>query len=884
MNKRIISLLVCLCLLLCTAVPVLAEETEETLETTLVITDVEDFLKFAESCRLDSYSFGLHVSLEADLDLTDTGFNGIPIFSGIFEGNGHRITGLNLEGNGSIQGLFRYLTGSAVVQNLSVHGSLNPEGSRNEIGAIAGSNAGQILNCSFSGTVSGSENIGGLVGVNTVTGLIENCNTDGVVHGDHFVGGIAGKNNGVIRGCTNRAEVNTTVQQNSVEISDITMDTLTNSEAVNTVTDIGGICGTSSGVIRDCVNHANVGYQHMGYNIGGIAGTQSGYMLDCANHGQILGRKEVGGIVGQMEPAALISYEEDALQILEAQLESLSSIANQTSANVRTASSQLNSQVGVLQGQIQDAKDAVNALVIDPEDPQLPDLDAIQAAQNNLSSSLSGMTETIKGMGSTTQSTMGTLTNNLYALQSQISAMGATLGNVSDTLGGNIQDVSDLDTELDLTGKVEGCINDGDVLADLNAGGIAGAMALENDLDLEDDWQIEGSSSLNFESELRAVILNCENSGTVTAKKQNAGGIVGWQSIGLVKNSMNSGKLDAESADYVGGISGQSTGFIRSCSAKTEIAGDTYVGGIAGSATVATDCRSMVKLNSAAEKFGAVLGYAEEDTGDTEDPIARNVYMIAGADTGGIDGISYEGAAYALSQEEFLALEEIHDLFSTVSVTFVFENGAQKTVALAPGDALRDAQIPEIPEKDGYMSIWDGLSDADLSNVFFDMTFEAIYTGHNATIQTEQKRENGLPILLAQGDFTLDAMVSVAESNETPVLSDGETLLEVWNVTLSEAEKTLAVRLQVPENCDTDHLLALISDGDGNWTETEYQVDGKYLVIAWTNAASVALVQVGEAPLLPLLVVGVVLVAAIAVGVLICRKKRMHKKQKAENQ
>ena len=50
----------------------------------------------------------------------------------------------------------------------------------------------------------------------------------------------------------------------------------------------------------------------------------------------------------------------------------------------------------------------------------------------------------------------------------------------------------------------------------MNGGGILGVVALENDLDPEEDVEISGDASLNFESEVRAVILDCENTGSVT--------------------------------------------------------------------------------------------------------------------------------------------------------------------------------------------------------------------------------------------------------------------------------------------------------------------------------------------------------------------------------
>ena len=73
-------------------------------------------------------------------------------------------------------------------------------------------------------------------------------------------------------------------------------------------TDIGGIAGYSKGLLINCNNEGVVGYEHNGYNIGGIVGRQSGQVFFCNNNGYVYGRKDVGGIVGQMEP--YISVEE----------------------------------------------------------------------------------------------------------------------------------------------------------------------------------------------------------------------------------------------------------------------------------------------------------------------------------------------------------------------------------------------------------------------------------------------------------------------------------------------------------------------------------------------------------------------------------------------
>ncbi len=878
MDKRIWIVWLSLCLLLSFAAPACAVEEEAAESVSLRISTEEQLLAFAEECRLDSYSWNLEVSLEADLDLTGMAFEGIPVFSGTFEGNGHTVCGVEITADGSVLGFFRYLTATAVIRNLNIRGSVCPGGSRGQVGGIAGSNSGTIENCSFDGMVSGGDYVGGLAGINTVSGVLESGHVQGEICGNHFVGGMAGKNNGVIRSCMNSAAVNNTAQENSVKLSDITIDSLVSSESSGTATDIGGIAGNSSGVIRDCENQGSVGYLLMGYNVGGIAGTQSGYIVNCVNRGKVLGRKETGGIVGQMEPAALVEYDEDALQILKGQLETMGSLTNKTASNVQSTAQALYSQVNDLQDQVEDAKDAVGMLLPDLDDPQLPDLDSIQAARNNLSSSLSGMGQTLQGMQSTTQSAIGTLSNNLYALQNQISAMSATLGNVSETLGGSIDDVSDADTPDDLTGKVANCVNYGEVLADLNAGGIAGAMALENDLDIEEDLTSIGETSLNFESELRAVILDCENHGAVTAEKQQAGGIVGWQSMGLVRDCRNTGDVGAEDADYIGGISGKSGGYIRTCSARCALSGDAYVGGIAGAAAIVTDCRSMVTV-SGSERLGAVLGLREEDSGEEETPLSGNYYLSVAEDMGAIDGISYDGLAQPLPEKAFFALEDLPDLFQNVTVTFCYEDGTERQISLTSGSRLAQSQIPAVPEKAGFTGEWEGLAQADLSHILFDLTFEAKYTAHSVTLQSDALGENGLPILLVQGDFAPDAQVCLTNLAETPELEEGETLLAAWRVSLSGSEAVTAARLQIPDGCDADSASVLVRGSGGSWKTADLTADGSYLVFPLEDGDdAVALIQVSTSDWLLAAAVAAAAAGIALTGLLIWRKKRRSKK------
>jgi len=841
--KRISALLLCLLLVLSLPVTALAEEAQDSEEgTTLRIARRQQFLDFAENCRLDSYSRNLSVILLMDIDLTGVDFSGIPIFCGNFDGNGHTVSGLSITRDGSNMGLFRYVDASGVIQNLTVSGAVTPDGSRSAVGGIAGHNAGKVQNCFFDGTVSGSDDVGGIAGINAITGIIDGCHSKGVITGDHRVGGVVGNNLGVVRSCNNRSGVNTTAEENQIKLSDISLETITGSESVSAVTDIGGIAGTSSGVIRQSKNRGNVGYQHMGYNVGGIAGTQTGYLYKCENFAQVYGRKEVGGIVGQMEPTTFIEYTEDTMQILQSQLGTVSNLTGQAFSTIQDGNSDMGVQVDDLYNSLVDAKDALDTLLPNGDDPYPPDRDTIDAAINNANSSLAAAGSSLYAIMDSVNDTADSLSRIMRSIAGQISAMSATVGNASQNLGGTIEDISDRDTAEILSGKVEKCTNSGAVLGDLNAGGVVGAIAYENRLDPENDLQIGGDNSMNFDTQLRAVILGCENSGSVTAKRQNVGGIVGWMALGLTKDCLSTGSIDAEDANYVGGVAGRSDGYIRRCSAKSAITGNAYVGGIAGEGLTVTDCRSMVHLTGS-EKAGAILGLKGEhsgflksesdDTDETEeDTVTGNYYLTVGSDIGAIDGVSYADSAQPLEHDDFVELEGLDPIFKVISVRFVYDDGMMHTVTLAPGEALSPDSIPKLPEKAGYVGRWDGLADADLSDIRFDVSFPAVYTAEWETVQSEPLGESKLPTLLAQGQFSDNTPIQLTQMTKGPAPGVHDKFLEGYAFTLPTG--TADTLRYLPET-EQKNVRVMVKGADGSWREVSHTQDGSYLVFAIEN-------------------------------------------------
>lgn len=863
------SLLLCITIALMNPLSSMAAPEKEA-DNTLIISSIEDFLTFSENCRLDSYSKNLSVRLESDIDLSGTSFDSIPIFYGTFDGNKHRIKGLSLTSDGSVKGLFRYTQETAIVKNLIIEGKIAPDGSRKTIGGLSGNNAGLIQNCVFSGSVTGSENIGGLVGINEVTGIIENCQVYGAIHGDHFVGGIAGENNGVIRNCENLTKLNTTVEENNIEISDITIDSLTSSESVVTSTDIGGITGANSGVIRNCENHGTIGYQHIGYNIGGISGNNIGYIANCTNYSKIWGRKEIGGIVGQIEPASTLDYKADTFQILENQFNTLSELTNRAASNAENNANVNDSDLNTLSSELKKAQKALEQL---ESNSGTPDWDQLLASQTVLAGSLSKILETSGKIASSNQGTTDALSKDLEAITKQAGKISSTLSNTSSNLGVTFSDVSDKDTADNFIGKIADCNNLGSIQGDLNVGGIAGAISLENDLDPEEDIQVVGNESMNFNYEIRSVIRNCTNQGQIVAKRQGAGGIAGFTSMGLIHSCTNTGEINAEMAVYVGGIAGESHGYIRNCNTKCILSASSYAGGIAGLASTVSDCRSMIQISGSKEKTGAILGDKTEDFS-----YKNNYYLPVKTDLGGIDGISFEDLAKPLSEEDFFALENLPDMFKKQTLKFVFDGESSKNITIEYGNRIHVADIPSVPKKSGYRGTWDGYDELISSELVFDTTFHTIYTPLSTTTQSRDTRTNGAPILLAVGEFTTDNTIKLSSSDYKPVLSKNQVLVEVIDYNVPGSNKPVSLRYNMDKKYSPESITILSRTEDGLWQNTNFTVSESYLVFDIDNLSgtfSVIYTKPDYTLKIVLISGGILLIMSILV--LTVRKKKQSK-------
>ncbi len=332
------------------------------------ISTVQDLIEFSKNCTSNSFSQNKVFVLEKDIDLSGTDFSPIPSFGGLFLGQGHTIRGLSLTDGSDYTGLFRYIQKDGEVCNLSVSGTATAESAHSGLALLAGCNYGVISNCRISGSIAGGNQTAGIAGLNEVTGIITDCTSNGAICGTHLTGGIAGSNKGSIINSYNHSFINTAATDNRIDLTTLDMDAaitdfLTTENAAS-VTDIGGIAGSNSGLIRACVNDGSIGYQHVGYNIGGIAGSQTGYIEGCVNYGLLNGRKDVGGIAGQMEPSSEMEYLEDTLHKLNTEFNKLHDLLTQLDRDASAASSNLTGQVDQLMDSVENAQHAVDEILI----------------------------------------------------------------------------------------------------------------------------------------------------------------------------------------------------------------------------------------------------------------------------------------------------------------------------------------------------------------------------------------------------------------------------------------------------------------------------------------------------------------------------------------
>ena len=155
-----------------------------------LLEDCRDLRNLLGFCMLDGYSF----RLTGDIDMQEFPGLCIPVFKSALYGNGYTISNLSITVpiNNDV-GFIGYAE-NAALYDIVIDGAV-VEG-RDNVGIMIGkSNRSEVTRCSTSGTVTGQNSVGGMIGSDYHTSAISGCYSTADVSADGFAGGFMGITN-----------------------------------------------------------------------------------------------------------------------------------------------------------------------------------------------------------------------------------------------------------------------------------------------------------------------------------------------------------------------------------------------------------------------------------------------------------------------------------------------------------------------------------------------------------------------------------------------------------------------------------------------------------------------------------------------------------------
>lgn len=515
-------------------------------------------------------------------------------FTGIFDGRGNRIIGLDTtkDSNGGNSntltnaGIFSTIGTNGVVKDVNIYSGTFT--GTTTAGAVAGVNSGRIEGIiTFGNTVTvtgdngNASNAGGIVGINSsgefkddandgelTNGIYDVESTGSVIAGSSsaIAGGLVGTNNGGIA--------------NSFSDSAVTVDTNVTS---GTSAGLGGVVGINNGNVQyvDSLGVTNGGATNSS-NIGGIIGINNDNMYSGYNESIVSGKDNVGGIIGENNIDAEVS-------------------------------------------------NIVNATRVTGED-KTPTQD-----DDDISKYVGGLVGTNSG-SVTNGRNNGTITGNEYVGGLVGSnAQGATLTNLvndsSAAITGEqyVGGIAGSNAGMITTGKADAddekvnLINRGSITGYENVGGVA------------------GTNSGTIENANNDIELNVNTDAGNDAKY--FGGIAGVNT-GTITNATNQANVNADGAAYVGGIVGKNDGTLKDMAGNSgNVTGKDYVGGVAGLNTNNQPLDGVEASNTGtvfATNGGAGGIFAVNNANITNSKLTNNGAVIgnSGNGTGGIFGVN----------------------------------------------------------------------------------------------------------------------------------------------------------------------------------------------------------------------------------------------------
>ncbi len=205
---------------------------------------------------------------------TPMGASSSAAFTGDFDGSGKTITGLYMDGEDALSGLFGYVGKTGSIHDLTI--------------------ADASVKSTKVGTYSEKTVYAALVAASNAGTISSVTLKNSKVSGGYIVGGVVGQNSGTVTGCANESAV---VEQNAAKDAGV-----------------GGIVGNNEATVSVSYNKAHIvrGHDNLRYSyLGGIVGNNSSntsVIESCYNWGEIDTAYYTGGIVGKASGKVTYCY------------------------------------------------------------------------------------------------------------------------------------------------------------------------------------------------------------------------------------------------------------------------------------------------------------------------------------------------------------------------------------------------------------------------------------------------------------------------------------------------------------------------------------------------------------------------------------------------
>lgn len=506
----------------------------------------------------------IDMSFEYGADIGGTAKSWSPIgqetmqgFNGTFDGNGHKITGLYINSTEKNQGLFGKIGSSAKISNLGVSGSVT---GGEQTGGIVGDSAGTIENCYNECTVSGTEKVGGVAGwPSGNTEEIKNCYNTGAVSGDKSVGGVAGQCGTMINNCYNTGTVSGKENVGGViGMLYAAWNDVTAKNCYSTGTITGTITGTTS--------------------VGGVVGMVDGetvadcyYSDSCVSGGNAYGTSVTAD--GLKSESTFSNWDFTSVWIMDTDRPLLRSCLEKRGTAVAPYT------ISNL-AELKAFRDAVNGTAYG-NGKTYEDKYIKLTADIDLESSASDLWESIgKTYGANKENNfMGTFDGDGHAITNLYSEKGlfgsvqsATIKNLS--VSGKVQNgnaAGGIAGDAVLS-TIENCVSHVDISGESNLGGIVGHASGGGIRNCANTGEISTSTGIvggivgritsYYSSE--PVVENCYNTGDIEVaggEAKQIGGLAGLMEVSALKNCYNYGKVNGSKAEAdVGGAVGKKGG------------------------------------------------------------------------------------------------------------------------------------------------------------------------------------------------------------------------------------------------------------------------------------------------------------------------------------